>query len=82
MLEVTSMNVPRALVRLVVVLLFAVQVAACGGTAKLAIENGIGPRPTLPPPDKSCRRRARQARRAARGRRCGEYDLAGDLRAP
>jgi len=35
------------------VLLFAVALAGCGGSAKLRVEDGTGPDPKLPPPDKS-----------------------------
>jgi glucose/arabinose dehydrogenase len=47
------MKLRQYLPRLVVVVLVAVQFAACGATAKLAIEQGTGPRPALPPPKKS-----------------------------
>ena len=39
--------------RFVMVLLATVQLAACGSTARLAVDQGIGPRPVLPRPDTS-----------------------------
>jgi glucose/arabinose dehydrogenase len=47
------MTLPRPFARLAIITLATVQLAACGATAKLAVEQGIGPRPTLPPPNTS-----------------------------
>jgi len=47
------MKLPERLTRLAIAGLAAVQLVSCGATARLAVEHGIGPRPTLPRPDKS-----------------------------
>jgi glucose/arabinose dehydrogenase len=41
------------LVRRFLLVLTAALCVACGATARLAVENGVGPNPTLPPPEKS-----------------------------
>jgi glucose/arabinose dehydrogenase len=48
----TRMNTFK-LVRFCALIMLATLSVACGATARLAVENGVGPNPSLPPPEKS-----------------------------
>jgi glucose/arabinose dehydrogenase len=47
------MKFPRLYARLAFVVATSLELAACGAAARMKVEDGMGPRPTLPPPKKT-----------------------------
>ena len=47
------MKFPKLYARLAFVVATSLELAACGATARMKVEDGMGPRPTLPPPKKT-----------------------------